>query len=60
LKEFLSLGHFSFNCGYIEIWKAAIFVNLNFLVTYVAVYTQFPGWRSVRACGWSQYDVTYR
>jgi len=39
LKEFLSLGHFSFNYVYIEIWKATLFVN--FLITYVGVYTQF-------------------
>jgi len=40
LKEFLSLGRFSFTYVYIEIWKAALFVN--FLITYEGVYTQFP------------------
>jgi len=28
---------------YIEIWKATLFVNVNFLTTYEGVYSQFPG-----------------
>jgi hypothetical protein len=40
LREFLSLGSFSFTYVYFEIWKAAIFVN--FLIPYEGAYTQFP------------------